>query len=788
MKCNIARDLFPLYFDGLCSDDTKKELEEHLEHCESCRQLKQSLEQEAGWIDDNKDWNEPVLPLKKLKKKMRRKNLLIGVCVLFLLLFAGATAVLTYGQITKTGVSFELIYDAIRFQNIGEEFASGNIEPLYENLSTGFMLWDEESAVTMMLYMDEDTYNAEMKEAIMAKYHQYFDGKNLTYRGIEEISYFDSPDTWGSRTIYISLKFEGMDEIEYYITLYKSLDEKYLVSDYFGNPYLSYTSYTDKAADEEKSEYVESYHTDDSLFSCLPNRVTNSMIAVAQQIIRSSGQRALQGDTTLAGHGQMRLSIKSEQDMTESTNFIKDKMNQDLDELTKWDYYVTNILLNVKGYDRTKYLYQYQMDIELTNKNGSDSIIVSLDCYRIREYFVYITGSDKIYGENLPPEVLQILEGLFEYESKPEDIAREAARGTAEETARGTTEDTVSDSLSVLMVGDILLHTPVEESALQSDGSYDFTAIFANVKSEIEAADVAIVNQEVILGGEELGISGYPAFNAPYEAGDALADAGFDVICHATNHALDKGKRGITNCLGYWQDRHPDMAVLGIYESEEAQDEIYVCEQNGIRIAVLNYTYGTNGIALPEDMPYAVNLLEEEQVRADLQAAEELADFTIVCPHWGTEYSLDVSESQRKWARIFLEGGADLVLGTHPHVIEPIEWVRDEEQDLEMLVYYSLGNFVNWTSGTGAGVANRMVGGMAQITLERGEDGEVSIADYGVTPLVCHVEEGTDGVTVYALSDYTEELAERNAIVGQDSEFSLEYCEKLCEEVFSTGL
>ncbi|MDE6017129.1 MAG: CapA family protein [Acetatifactor sp.] len=379
--------------------------------------------------------------------------------------------------------------------------------------------------------------------------------------------------------------------------------------------------------------------------------------------------------------------------------------------------------------------------------------------------------------------------------SQDETVLSEAGLEASQDTApseeivqeSGTDEETVPDSLSILMVGDILLHTPVEESALQSDGSYDFTAIFANLQEEIQAADVAIVNQEVILGGEELGISGYPAFNAPYAAGDALVEAGFDVICHATNHALDKGSRGITNCLDFWQDKHSDIAVLGIYDSEEAQDEIYVCEQNGIRIAVLNYTYGTNGIPLPESMPYAVNLLEEERVKADLQKAEEMADFTVVCPHWGTEYLLDVSESQKKWTQIFLQGGADLVLGTHPHVIEPIEWVKDEEQGSEMLVYYSLGNFVNWTSGTGAGVANRMVGGMAQITLERNEDGEVYIADYGVTPLVCHVEEGTDGVTVYALSDYTEELAERNAIVRQDSAFSLEYCNRLCSEVFSTS-
>lgn len=347
-------------------------------------------------------------------------------------------------------------------------------------------------------------------------------------------------------------------------------------------------------------------------------------------------------------------------------------------------------------------------------------------------------------------------------------------------------------SISLVMVGDILLHTPVEESALQSDGSYDFTGIFANLQEEIRGADLAIVNQEVILGGQELGISGYPAFNGPYEAGDALAAAGFDVICHATNHALDKGKKGLLNCIDFWREKYPEIAVLGIHDSMESQDTVYIYEQEGMRIAILNYTYGTNGIPLPEDMPYGVDLLEEGKVIRDLQAAEEMADFTIVCPHWGTEYELGISPQQEKWTKIFWENGADLVLGTHPHVIEPIRWVTDEEDagmgvgegDQGMLVYYSLGNFVNWTSGTGEGVANRMVGGMAQVTLERGEDGRVEIAEYGILPVVCHVEEGCNGVTVYALSEYTGELAGKNGIAKQDPAFSLEYCEELCRRVW----
>ena len=342
-----------------------------------------------------------------------------------------------------------------------------------------------------------------------------------------------------------------------------------------------------------------------------------------------------------------------------------------------------------------------------------------------------------------------------------------------------------TSQISIIMVGDILLHTPVEKAALQEDGSYKFDAIFTNLKEDIQAADLAIVNQEVILGGEELGISGYPAFNAPFTVGDALVEAGFDVVCHGTNHALDKGKKGLLNCISYWKESHPEIGVLGIHDSEESQDNIYIYEQDGIKVAVLNYTYGTNGIALPEDMPYAVDLLTEEKVITDIKKAEELADFTIVCPHWGTEYQLVQSKAQEKWAGIFAEHGVDLVLGTHPHVIQPIAKVTDEESGHEMLVYYSLGNFVNWTSESGAGIANRMVGGMAQVTLERGEDGKVCITEYGVEPVVCHLEQGVNGVTVYKLADYTEELAGENQICLQDNAFSKEYCENLCDEVWS---
>lgn len=202
-----------------------------------------------------------------------------------------------------------------------------------------------------------------------------------------------------------------------------------------------------------------------------------------------------------------------------------------------------------------------------------------------------------------------------------------------------------------------------------------------------------------------------------------------------------------------------------------------------MKIAILNYTYGTNGISLPADMPYAVSLLEEEKVKQDLAQAEEAADFTIVCPHWGTEYSHDISAEQERWAKWMVENGADLILGTHPHVIEPVEWV-ESTSGKKGLVYYSLGNFVNATSGSGAGITDRMVGAMAKVTLARGEDGQVGIQSYGVEPLITHLRYGTGQITTYLLADYTQELAEENETKEKDPAFSLEYCKNLCRQVF----
>ena len=345
-------------------------------------------------------------------------------------------------------------------------------------------------------------------------------------------------------------------------------------------------------------------------------------------------------------------------------------------------------------------------------------------------------------------------------------------------------EDFIESEVDLLMVGDILLHDNVQNSGKLPDGTYNYDHLFENVVEDIQAADIAIANQEVILGGTELGLSGYPAFNGPFEVGDALVNAGFDVILHATNHTLDRGKKALLNCLDFWETNYPEVAVLGAFDSQEDYDNsIYVYEKDGLTIAILNYTYGTNGIPSPSDMPFAVARLEEEKVISDLQKAEILADFTIVCPHWGTEYQHKQSDEQEKWAALFMEYGADLVIGTHPHYIQPVEMLTDEAGK-QMLVYYSLGNFINSTNENGRGTADRMVGAMAEVTIAKNEAGEAYIKEYGVEPLVTQLLYGIQEITTYKLSDYTEELASKNEILKKDSVFNLTFCHELCEDVF----
>lgn len=330
----------------------------------------------------------------------------------------------------------------------------------------------------------------------------------------------------------------------------------------------------------------------------------------------------------------------------------------------------------------------------------------------------------------------------------------------------------------LIAIGDMLLHDVVQESGLMADGTYNYDHFFSHMGTSIRNADVAVVNEEVIIGGAERGIQGYPTFNCREEVGDALVKAGFDVILHATNHTMDQRQAGIDYCMDFWDNNYPEINYLGIHRTEDDYNDIYIYEKDGFKIAMLNYTYGLNGYTLPVDRPYLVNLLDEEKVISDITRAEEIADFTIVYPHWGTEYVYEPDKSQLKWAQLFADYGADLVIGTHPHVIEPVTWVTGVNGN-QMLVYYSLGNFISAQSE-----APRMLGAMADVVLEKDNDGTVGIVSYDAIPLVTQRVFGSGASTTYKLTEYTEELAAQNTILSVDASFSIKMLNDLWSQVF----
>ncbi len=348
-----------------------------------------------------------------------------------------------------------------------------------------------------------------------------------------------------------------------------------------------------------------------------------------------------------------------------------------------------------------------------------------------------------------------------------------ADTGDANHTAlpdRTAAPQSQKENVTLSMVGDVLLHVPVSNSGRQRDGSYNYDYLFRNIKKEIQSSDAALINQEVILAGEEYGITGYPTFNGRFQVGDAIAKAGFDVVLHATNHAMDRGKDGLLTCLDHWEKHHPRTKVTGIYPNEKKASRITYVKKKGIRIAILNYTYGTNGIPLPADMPYAVNLLSENKVRADVKKAKKKADFIVVCPHWGTEYQTEPDDNQKKWSRYFLKLGVDLVIGTHPHVIQPVTWMKDKKGH-RMLVFYSIGNYVNATSNRYVGVMRQFCGGMAKVTLRRNAGGDVSVQKAKMIPLITHWIQGGK-ITTYKLSDYSAKKAEENYLAVLDKSYS----------------
>jgi poly-gamma-glutamate capsule biosynthesis protein CapA/YwtB (metallophosphatase superfamily) len=258
-------------------------------------------------------------------------------------------------------------------------------------------------------------------------------------------------------------------------------------------------------------------------------------------------------------------------------------------------------------------------------------------------------------------------------------------------------------------IGDILIHNTVYQDASQSDGTYNFKPMFKEVRDIIRESDLAIANQETVIGGSELGLSSYPLFNSPHEVGDALLDSSISIVTTANNHAMDIGEKGIISASNYWNKI--GMPYTGSFISQEDRDNIRTITKNSITFSFLAYSYGTNGIAIPPNKSYLVNLFDEEIMKRDIEKAKNISDVVIVSTHWGIENQTMPNDSQKSLALKIADWGADIIIGTHPHVLQPINWISRNDGK-RSLVMYSLGNFLSAQDQK-----IELVGGIGQITV-----------------------------------------------------------------------
>lgn len=336
--------------------------------------------------------------------------------------------------------------------------------------------------------------------------------------------------------------------------------------------------------------------------------------------------------------------------------------------------------------------------------------------------------------------------------------------GDMRSDAQGDNGDPASETrtLSFLAVGDVIAHAAMcGQASVPDSGEFDFTPVFRHVRERVSGYDVAAVNQETILVSDPGLVDSYPAFGTPTAMGDALIDAGFDVVLGATNHANDKGQAGLRQTFDFWAD-HPEIELLGLHPSAEDAAHVDYLERNGIRIALFDYTYGLNGRALPAGREYQIDVLDERNERfyANVEKAETEADTTVCFLHIGEEYASEPTAEQRSLCSQLINAGADVVICSHPHVAQPVERVQTDDGN-EGIVFWSLGNFVSNQTDP-----RTVLGGAAELEIRKTSSGTV-VDSFGLVPTVSHFDDDT--TEAYFLDDYTDELASGHFVNTQES-------------------
>jgi hypothetical protein len=336
--------------------------------------------------------------------------------------------------------------------------------------------------------------------------------------------------------------------------------------------------------------------------------------------------------------------------------------------------------------------------------------------------------------------------------------------------------------LTIVAAGDNIIHDPILKASY-NNSVYSFDSIYGKIRAYTIPSDIAFVNQETILGNKALGYSGYPLFSTPRETGAALAAAGFDVVSHATNHAMDKGEAGVLSTMNYWESLE-GIQYLGIHRSEDDKaNHPVIISRNNIKVGFLAYTYGTNGIALPRGKPYLVSLINNETMAKEIDTLRPLCDYLVVSVHWGDEYSPEPSPYQTTLAAFFAEHNVDLVIGHHPHVLQRFESLQRADGK-STLCFYSLGNFLSAHFNP---EKEALLGGFAYVKLKKiGE--KVSVEETGFIPTLTHYDKNQSGFLVYPLSEYTEELAEKHWKRTRDNNMTVDFFNNKARELFGSAL
>jgi poly-gamma-glutamate synthesis protein (capsule biosynthesis protein) len=319
-------------------------------------------------------------------------------------------------------------------------------------------------------------------------------------------------------------------------------------------------------------------------------------------------------------------------------------------------------------------------------------------------------------------------------------------------------------SITFIAAGDNLFHESLLNSYLKN-GVYDFSPIYTEVKSIIQNADLAFINQETVMAGESFGYSGYPAFNSPQSLAKTHIDTGFDIVNLANNHAMDKGASGLYATLDYL-NTIKEFTVIGA-RREGASARIIT--KNNITLGFLSYTYGLNGISLPKDNPNLVSLIDRKKIKEEITSLRPLCDFLIVSMHWGDEYLLQPNKDQTDLALFLSRLNVDLIIGHHPHVLQRVEKLPRLDGK-ETLCYYSLGNFISHQRER-----ERIIGGLMALTFVKQFTGELSISDYGIIPVITHYDRSFSNTKIYPLYSYTEELLNAHALKNFGSGLSFAF-------------